>query len=352
MRCGNSGVAAWLREALLPCFTEIDPLEGDVLVDVSASQGGRHDDAVEAQSIPCFALEQRVSELPARRVGRTTAIVDEYFGVGYDVGPDVVTVRPLRSTARLRVATFRVVRELAVAQAHSAISIDLHAAGVAHRGQVALLIGPKRAGKTTTLIQLASCGGAAMVTNDRALVARTPTGWDVRGVPTLVNVRRSTQTRVPHLFQQLPAIDHLLDLTVAEVAALGVDGAKRTEPGDLALSPAQLAGALGAARVGGGPLGCIAIVSVDELVEGFHLRRLEPKDAAAQIGENRFGASTEPRSATAFEIALGADPPASEPGLLAAVAEEVPSYELRVGPRLLDEAQMAASLLNALAGDV
>jgi hypothetical protein len=349
VHCADNGLVEWLREALLPGFDEVDPLPGDAQVIVDAILV-RHDDEREpaAAEIPCFALDSGVRLLPARAIGSTVKVDDDYYGVRYEVGPESVVVRVAQTTNRLRPAVFRVVRELATIRARGSGRAELHAAGVERDGRVALMAGPKMAGKTTLLAFLASSTGAGVVTNDRALVSRTDGGWKVRGVPTVVNVRVDTATRLPHLFRDVPAVDHPVDLTLADAVRAFRSAGPVTTPGDVRLMPAQLAAALGAPLVGGGGLVRIAMPRFDASARGFRIATMTPTDALQRLPGVRYAASSEQRGPTLFEGFLGVGAPSADPALLAALAKEVRCVELVVGPSLLESSAQAGELLDAL----
>jgi hypothetical protein len=132
-------------------------------------------------------------------------------------------------------------------------------------------------------------------------------------------------------------------------------GSRRGTAGDpsspLALSLAQLAYVAGVPLAAGGTLVCVALVAVDETVDGFDVRPLGAADAERQLDANRFGVSTEPRPATVFEGVLGHElPPRPAPDLLASLAAEVRCCEVRVGPGFVRDASGPRQLLDELVG--
>jgi len=357
VRCNGQRLAAWLNEALTPelevCGPDRRSGQPPVTVEIAAEPWHQMEGTDTVGRAVCFALDQKVAALPVRRASDRTWIQDDHFAVVYELGPRSVKISGFGDRGRMGPAALRVIRELTLAQvaARRSAMVELHAAALMVAGRVALLVGPKGAGKTTTLVRLAAGGRAELVANDRLLVvASGQDGWSAQGVPTLVNVRRPTLARFAHLFGVLPPVDHVIDRTLAELrtrADQNVD--ESAEHSDLALSPAQLAYVLGARRSGGGPLGAVVAVRVDEHQRAFRCRSLNSAEARAVIDANRFGVTTHPRPATVFETMVGHSPSAPPERVLDSLAREVPVLELTVGSEFLRDPAVAEAVLDALA---
>jgi hypothetical protein len=111
------------------------------------------------------------------------------------LAPDVA----LHWGARLirQVITAELVRRGAV-YAHGA-ALDYHGAGV-------LILGPRGAGKTTTLLSVLHYIGGAYVSNDRLLISRNRTGGGIEALPWPTHLRAGTGTlrALPELTVRLP----------------------------------------------------------------------------------------------------------------------------------------------------
>jgi hypothetical protein len=349
LRCDRDDMAAWLREMMAPAveFLPGGPAAASVVVH-SEPVLGTAPGATGSQ--PCFAVDTKVEFLPSSgTAGGTTPLRLEHDDktVSYAIDGDRVTIAPSGPAPDLRVATFMAVRELAVAQALASPTLQLHAAGFASAGRVALLTGPRGAGKTTTLSHLTASSGYAMVTNDRALAFPADDSWEVRGVPTIVGIRSGTMELLPHVFAG--AAERTVHLTCDEVPASAA-AERRIKPGRVpSMTLAQMARRVGAPLAAGGQLASISVVRIDETVPTFTLRLLDPPEAEEAIYPLRFGRLTEPRPLTVFETMLGRTaPPPFDRALLRRLAATVPCLEVRVGRGLLESPTAGGELAAAL----
>lgn len=347
--CRDAAVRSWLSEMLLPAFEVIQPSRAGAAVVVRPTP--RHAGRVrrDAEVLPCFALDHQVVSLPAERTGSSTLVDDADVGVSYDLGPDSVEVRPLGAAPGLRIGVFRVVRELAMVQALGSSRVQLHASGLAVGGDVVLFAGPRESGKTTTLAHLAASTGADIVANDRVLVDRCETSWEVRGVPTIVSLRPDTMARLPNLFAAQESAGRTVHLTMAEAKGAPRSPQKTGVAERLAVSLPQLAASLGVSLAAGGTLGCIALLTIDETVGSFAVRPLRAGQAMTRLEASRFGAGTEPRPTTVFEAWLaGEHAPQQARVPVCDLAQTAECVDVRVGPGLLRSEQAAKDLLHAL----
>jgi hypothetical protein len=324
--CDDLALSEWLREVLAPGFAEVAPRADDIAVVIADREPATGSGP--ATLAPCFALDDQVVHLPGRRSG-ALVVDDEGAGAQYLVGHRSVRLWAVTGAASLRLPAFRIVRELLIADARTAPVVQLHTSAVAVESGVVVFAGPKGAGKTTVLAHVAASTGAPVVANDRVMLRRRPSGWQVRGVPTIVRVRPGTIEALPHLF--------------ASVAWVG------DSPEGPMLNLPAFARAVGVPLAAGGPAIRLALLTRNDHTDAFAVRLLPPDEAARRLAPARFGALTEPRPPTVFEEALGyAAAPEDDPGLLGALAREVPCVELRVGPRLLASAGAGRDLLGAL----
>jgi hypothetical protein len=346
VRCDNDDMAAWLREMMGPSVDLSAPGPAAVSV-VIHSHPVLEPPRGTQWTEPCFALDTKVEFLPASRADSILRVEHSEKSVSYAIGGGEVVIAPSGPSPDLRIAAFAVVRELAVAQALLSPRLQLHAAGFAGGDAVALLTGPKGAGKTTTLAHLAASSGSSIVTNDRAIATPDVGSWQVQGVPTIVGLRAGTLERLPRLFDG--AARRTVHLTRNEIP-LSRESERRIKPGRLpSMSLAQLAERVGSPLAAGGRLASLSVLRVDESVQTFALRPLTPTEAERQIYHLRFGMITEPRPLTVFEAMLGLkETPAFDRSLLGRLAAEVPCIEVRVGSGLLKSTQAGQELAAAL----
>lgn len=115
---------------------------------------------------------------------------DEAIGVDKAVR---ISVLAKKSQPSARIAVLRIMRE--IASAHMCLSnwLPLHAAAVAHDQQAILILGERRAGKTTLSLQLLSHLACSFISNDRVFVdvSATPAPA-VHGIPGVINVRHGS----------------------------------------------------------------------------------------------------------------------------------------------------------------
>jgi hypothetical protein len=345
LRCDREDVAAWVREMMAPAvdFSTHGPPAASVVVH-SRAVLGRVPAATGSE--PCFAVDGNVVFLPSSGTAPLRLEHDDKT-VSYVIDGDQVTITPSGPAPDLRIATFMAVRELAVAQALASPALQLHASGFASAGRVALLTGPKCAGKTTTLSHLAASSGYAIVTNDRALAFAGAEGWEARGVPTIVGIRPGTMELLPHLFAG--AAQRTVHLTCDEVPTSTASD-RRIKPGRMpSMSLAQMARRVGAPLAAGGRLASISVLRIDETVPTFTVRPLAPSEAETVLLPLRFGVATEPRPVTAFEAMLGQQtPPAFDCALLRQMVQAVPCLEVRLSRRLLESPSAGRELAAAL----
>jgi hypothetical protein len=345
VRCDRDDTAVWLREMMGPAADFIADGPAGATVGVHAEPVlGPAPSATGSE--PCFALDTKVDFLPSSG-GAPLRVEYAEKSVSYLLEGDQVTIAPSGPAPDLRVTTFMVVRELAVAQALATPMLQLHAAGFASAGRVALLTGPKGAGKTTTLSHLAASSGCAIVANDRALARDGADGWEVRGVPTIVGIRPDTMALLPDMYAG--ADERAVHLTCDELPSTAAEHRLITPGRVPSMTLAQMARRAGVPLAAGGRLASLSVVRIDDTVPSFSMRRLDPPEAEEAIYPLRFGMVTEPRPLTVFETMLGlTSPPSFDRMLLRRLVAAVPCFEVRVGRALLESASAGQELAAAL----
>lgn len=346
----------WLREVLTPPF-ERGPSRGTTLEVEVSSAPGRYRDALasrpagELAAIPCYAGDRQLTRRPGwNRDGRI--VVDEHrLGAAYVLGAERVEVLAASGASRVRTATMRVVRELAVACAlGDPACVLVHAASAAPSLGAVLFAGPRESGKTTTLASVVRATRAAFLANDRTLLRRGADGWTAYGIPTIVNVRPGTLALLPELATAIAGIAAGPDRTVAEARAAHASGARADTT---KMSVAQLAAALDAERAGPTPVAAIVLPDRGAAHDEVTIERVTGTDAADGIATARFAQHSERDVPTVFARLFGAArPPGAEAALLARLADEVPCFRVRLGAGALQTAAAGTRLLAAVGRDV
>jgi hypothetical protein len=331
----------WLEEFLTPWFASGPPADGPLAVRLTSSASDvaaleREQATAALLPLPCFALDRELVELPGWARGDETVIADRERSCFYRVRRGSVEIVAQPGVRRARVALLRVVRELAAARVlEQAGILDLHAAAcvVAERG--VLLVGPKRSGKTTLLVDALASGRASLVANDRVFVDTRQTPGRAFGVPTLVSLRTGTLRWFPSLPQGLPERPALLNAAelAAQAGAAPVAAPAAGMPLHLSLSPAQLANRLGAGVAACAPLAAIVFPEISAATSSWSLEAVSREDGASWLRESLYGIAAGPRPRTIFEeAALG--PSRRQPPRLSLVdrlASRIPLFRCRLG---------------------
>jgi hypothetical protein len=326
--------ARWLREFLTPWFTMTAASAAGLRVQMVSSaerfaELQARQVATGTRPVACFCLDSALVSYPGwSEPDGTRVVADGEYGCYYRVmGSRVeVVVRPQDRVARI--GLLRVVRELATLGALAAPDmLDLHAAAFVFQGRAVLLVGGKRAGKTTLLSHVLASGQAALLANDRLLVG---CGSSLAlGVPTVVPIREETEQRFAVLARGLPrraTLFHTGELQTPEAASLGA-GAR------LVLSPAQFAHQLGATTAGAAPLGAIVFPEISAEESVWSLHPVGRDDGAARLCQGLYAGRSGPREATLFHSLVGeANSAEAQTTLARRLATETPLVRCRLGP--------------------
>jgi hypothetical protein len=290
---------AWLEEFLSPWFACAPSTPGStpdtridlVRDDARAAALQAHGVPEGARRVDAFAMDRGMEQRPliTRTTGEPIAI-DESLGVFYRIANAATDFEIIAAAdaPKARIALMRAVRELAMSELLASGALLVHGAVLAMGGRGALIVGPKRAGKTTLLIH-GLRAGAALVSNDRVVVERGTSHPVARGMPTVLSVRQATLDVLPELNAQLAPgrYDHLY--TLAEID--GGQAPLRPRPGrSRNLTAAQLCRVLGAKARREAPLDTLVLLRTLQ-EPGVQMRTLTPGEAIARLEDCRFGTS-------------------------------------------------------------
>ena len=355
VRTRESTHVAWLAEFLTPWFSV--GVEGAHTVTVTfRTRPGAHNEAAEAGArradraeVDCFVLDSRVVRHPAwRALDGGWTIVDQELDAVYRVTPDAACVEIVAGGGipAARVALMRVVRELATAEALRNGALLLHAAALVRHGQAALLVGPKRAGKTTLLLRVLATPGTAFMANDRVIVDGTRDAL-ARGMPSIVSVRPEVLAPMVSVAARLRALGYHHSLTMAE----GRHAGSGQPPGRGAdLSPAQLCDLLGVRATSAAPVRAVVFLFASPGLGPPSLERLAAPAALPSLIDGLFGGRATPVSEVfAGSSRNGRGHGATTDQQCRLLLKHVPAFACRFDPAALDDSA-AARLIDHVLG--
>jgi len=261
------------------------------------------------------------------------------------VAGDEITIAVDPGNLRWRWTLAITIKEVLAARLRG-LQLESHAAAIELGGRAIVLIGPKRAGKSTLSFHLMREHGSSSISNDRVFLGFEDGEAVARGIPSALKVKPPMGDEFPRLLEGLPPRDRHFLYTEAEL-----DGPPMhtSDPLDLTvLSPAQMARRLGVARRAAAPVGTLLFPEVDTGVDGWSLRELDTGEIVRLLQDNVYGASTRPRPATAFELEAGTtgEPP---PELAEELGSAVRGLRIGLGRGAYDQSGFPESLLAEIA---
>ena len=285
------------------------------------------------ERIDCFAMDGRVIAHPRWSAPTGVTAYDEEFDVFYVSRPGRVEVVADGTRPWSRVALFRVLRELVATGCHAAGHLMVHAAAFVADGRGAIVVGAKRAGKTSLLAHALAHPAVRFLANDRAVVADVVAGApSVRGIPTIVRVRPEMARLFPEVFRDCSRDPDQACRSRAEALARP----RREMPADapLVLSPPQFVALFAATQAAVAPLFAVAFPHVDTATAGLTVRALGAEEAGARLHAALFPAPP-PSGLAALVAGASPVPPAAADAIARRcrqLAERVRCVECRLGP--------------------
>ena len=352
---------AWLEEFLAPAFESTAPDESGrwVVLDTDATRHSAmlaRGPSPASPPVACFVLDGRTvrhpewsGSGPGERI-----LFDTVYETFYRIERPSGHVRILAPPRPIppRATLMRVVRELAMATSLARGRLVIHGAAFAAGRRGVVLAGPKLAGKTSLLLHALQAAGTAFISNDRVVVRRDRGRLTLRGMPTIVNIRRGTLAAFPAVAARVRARGFHHTRTLAESdrraggePALSVDGAA-------SLTTAQLCEATQAAPFREAHAWRLVFPRVTDSIAGLRLERLDAGTAARRLRAAWFAVRSPGEVSEAFSSpdgGAGMDEAALD-RRAAELTSEVPCYDAQLGvgayggPGAADEflAQLAA----------
>lgn len=338
VECDDRAVLQWLEEFLTPWLIVDAARAPDVTValrrDPSAyaallARGPRPGGGMAGG----FAFDSGLVELPWWSAPDDGLVAfEEAAALFYCRDAAATRVELLIAAEQLdhRVCLLRAVREYFVSHAWRADAAVVHGAALSVGDGGIAIAGAKHAGKTTLLIQLLRGARTALVANDRIVVSSAGDALTVRGIPTVVQVRRPPADRLPALHALLTGAEADHRLSLAQCGPRDRPPRRGNPP--LVISPAQFAALLEIPLAAATRLDTLLFPRVEPRAAGLVLAPLAADDAAARLRACVWGGA-DPRLSELFVLPGRA--PALDVAALdawcAATVRRLRAFECRLG---------------------
>ncbi len=349
LRSDDRAAAEWLVEFLHPWFVP-STRAGEIQVSVSSAQDAyaelsdRH--PLGAAPRACFAFDQQVVSLPAWPTEEGVTVADLKRSCFLVVAPRRIALFGDPATRRWRFTLQLVFHEIAAARARRT-DLDLHAAAIAAGGRAVVIVGPKRAGKTTLSFHLLRSERCRWIANDRAFVGNGGTAeFTIRGMPTAVKIQPPMLRDFSEIGRGLRNVERPYLHAVAEVVGAS-PGEELDGSAEFALSPPQLARQLNVKTLASAPLSAIVFPQIQPELAGFAVERLKTAEVSKGIWANLYGKPSRRREPTLFEE-LDGGTSGLRRSLADALSRVVPGYRVILGRDAYAVPDFAARLLEAV----
>jgi hypothetical protein len=333
---------SWLEEFLCPPFAPAPRATLTVEVRIDSRRSSRwlsqgpHRDGERGD---LFSLDGRFDSYP-RWSGEKDLLCDQTHQIFFRwPEPHRLEIVASNSTPRdkRRLALLRAVRELVSMQAQVRGHLALHASAIAWRGRGLAFLGPRRAGKTTTLLACLQVPGASLITNDRLYL--DPERLTITGMPTVLSVREGTLERLPQLAARLAAMGSF-------ERRLGEEAGERAGPHQrLYLGPHQLSQALQVTRIGEVSLGALVFLVLTPELSSTEIVTLGPGALSSALEQNLLWAGG-PRNQLSPPYWPALEKPALSSEAVARWHRSVRCQVWKLGPGCLTKAEQIPPLLE------
>jgi hypothetical protein len=196
-----------------------------------------------------------------------------------------------------RIAILRIVRELASQKMLSLGWLPLHASAVAFAQGSILVLGERRAGKSTLMLQLLTLPACNFLANDRVCIdVFAPNGPQAYSIPCVINLRASTLELLNKHSASSDMANHLCDPicrswrareTLEETMTKSHTAHENIPPTDLTLSPSQFLHLVQRNKIPSARARVLLFPSIRE-EQGCCIRRLTPNECLSYLHSNLF----------------------------------------------------------------
>lgn len=336
----------WLKDFFEGAF-DFDPegASGSAVQRVSLS---RDFDALEearnmagqsSGSTLAFVLDTEVQHLPSwkRRDGALCAYSD-FYDVLYTRQEEIQifdSSAPCSEGRRARGGLMRAIREQAMDHIWRCGDSILHGGGFAIGDRAVLIAGDKRSGKTSLLCAaLTLLSEAQFLANDRIALSVCGTKLTARSIPTIISLRKGSLEVVPGLAGRTSTLNSYYN---------GIPLPHSGPREKIAMTTRQFASIMEVDVAPSAAVQSIIFPTLDTEQETFALRRLDENESLKMARNAIFAKSHLGEHSELFACPDSGAFPSSEVLLerLAAATADVPSFELRMGPRFYAQPEIA-----------
>jgi hypothetical protein len=350
----------WLVEFLCPSFQQLvpsrsrqQPTDWRVVIEQGDGDQGARDQG-DGVSQPCHLLQNTPAEsrvdcftldghfesfrqVTAAQGQRLLQHPDHHTLLEVDTARSVARLRATDSDENLRLTTMRVIRELGTIEALNQACLPVHGGAIAVNGQGIMFTGPRRAGKTTTLLRSLVQHQADFIANDRLFLDLRSVAAVVRGMPTILKIRASTLFLLPRLHDSYRQTPWFRSETLAEARQRFLDpDHPRNNLLSLSasLNTAQLLAITGTRAVQDSALSAIVFPAVAEPGQAARLKMIGAAAAAERLMSScllrpSVPLQTAPAFRRASDVAVVPDEQLRE--LCMQVTARVPCFDYRLG---------------------
>ncbi|HIB64767.1 MAG TPA: hypothetical protein EYO33_06575 [Phycisphaerales bacterium] len=288
----------------------------------------------------CFSLDSQLIVKPGWTTSGRTTVFDEIRMCFYQVFDDEITLLTRAGSVAARVSLVRTLRELAW-QRTCQTMLALHSSALVFAGRAFLILGPKRAGKTTLLSYLLNSTEAEFLSNDWVMLERSDLDEIVvRGVPTVIRVREGTQEFIPQLKLGLDTATRFITHSNDERATLILPLPPPGPAEEVFLNPADFSRNLRSRPLASAPLGGL-LFPVKQDDESFRTRIIPPVEAKLRIEECLYGLPGNRPAKTIFGEPSGN----AEMGEIESWVGKIPCWEVALGTQAFASTEVALQLL-------
>jgi len=348
----------WLREFLTPWFDPNDDV-ADVEIRVTYDpvrfrqllMGGP-----DGSSTKAFMLDTRYMAFPTWHVpGEDLAFYHEKGEILCLITSNRVELVCNDAKASPRTMVMRIIRELAMGAAQMTGGRFLHASAFVANGLAAIVTGPRQAGKTSLLSYILANSEAGFLTNDRLLVKDIGGTTQLRGMPTIVSVRKGTMQMFPEMERAVIDRRYSMNATLRECADPAVATSAQRWPDRYSLSPSQFSELLDSAPTRHARAGVLLFPRQTGLSGGLQLRRLDVGEARNRLQHCLFGHIGPDSLSEVFTpqpAMVKVQTAPDDAALLAGLGSSLPAFDCELGCDAYVDDQGVKQLLRLLDGQV
>ena len=300
LRVPSSADVSWLAENLYPGFDLVEIDEPDWLIEVLIDPEThnqlliRRDQSL-ARPSTCFGFDGHPGEIFSWDCD-PGMFHDDELGLFYCSDIEHRRIVVLADVARdsIRIALLRLVREIATDHLLMLGWLPFHAAAFADKGRGILVVGPKRAGKTSLLLHALEAPSSHPISNDRAVIGPLRGGQlRLEGLPTVVRIREGT-TELLGRQNMARAHDWRARNTLDQVECHEPRNNAMLPSIALSLSPHQFHHLVDRCPIAGVALSVIIFPKIDTTIKGISFRRLPLLEATERLACNRLPSGLSP----------------------------------------------------------